>query len=145
MVRGRFPDRGDVVGSLLANAASVSRRIPETVFIAAVLFGLLVVGTAALASPRFWRAQRRASYQRVRDTEHALAKYSSDRHRCPATRDDLVANGYLEPRKINDAWTTSLAYWCSEHGVHVLSAGPDRRFNTDDDITSSTFGDEGAQ
>jgi hypothetical protein len=123
----------------------VLRRIPEAFFIAAVLCLLLVAVTAAVAAPRYRRAQLRVSSRRVQDMERALAKYSRDRHRCPATRDDLVAGGYLEPRKINDAWTTSLAYWCSENGVHVLSAGPDKRFNTGDDITSATFADEAAR
>ncbi len=119
--------------------------MPDAFFIGSVLCGLLVVGSSILTSRCFWRARMRASIQRVRDTERALARYSRDRRRCPATRDDLAAGRYIQRRELDDAWATSVAYWCSGLGIHALSAGPDRLFNTRDDITSATFAEEGPE
>ena len=70
----------------------------------------------------------------VRSIEFALERYWLDHDRCPATKDDLLANGYLSAKELVDPWGRSIAYWCSEDDSSVTSAGPDGVFGTFDDI-----------
>ena len=72
---------------------------------------------------------------RVSDIDQALAAYVVEHRRCPSTRDDLVTDGFIKPVTFVDPWGTSIAYWCSEDRSMVVSAGPDKQFGTDDDIT----------
>jgi len=48
--------------------------------------------------------------------------------------------GSVGPRDFVDPWGTNIVYSCSTEGpetdLEVRSAGPDRLFNTADDITS---------
>ena len=56
---------------------------------------------------------------------------------CPASIDDLTPFMY-RPQTVDD-WGTELELLCGVYyrGAYVRSAGPDRRFNTADDITSN--------
>jgi hypothetical protein len=71
---------------------------------------------------------------RVRTVASALDRYWLEHDRCPATKDDLVANGYLSARDLVDPWGRRIVYWCSEDDSSVTSAGPDGEFGTEDDI-----------
>jgi hypothetical protein len=60
-------------------------------------------------------------------------------NRCPATQDELIERGYLR-RRLVDPWHQSLFFRCEgERDIEVVSAGPDRAFNTTDDLSSRTL------
>lgn len=73
---------------------------------------------------------------RVRAVDHALTLFSIDKLRCPGTRGDLIKAGSVKPADLVDPWGTSIAYWCSDEAARAISAGADRLFGTDDDVTS---------
>ncbi|MDQ3335391.1 MAG: hypothetical protein M4D80_09520 [Myxococcota bacterium] len=56
---------------------------------------------------------------------------------CPASLDDL--SPFMQRPQTFDEWGTALELRCGAYyrGAYVRSAGPDRRFNTVDDITSN--------
>ncbi|HXU74712.1 MAG TPA: hypothetical protein VN947_35695 [Polyangia bacterium] len=69
---------------------------------------------------------------------HALARYGSEHEaQCPRSMKVLVNRGYLaHPAK--DDWGTPIAFTCTspfaaDHAL-VVSAGPDRKLGTRDDI-----------
>ena len=71
---------------------------------------------------------------RVRAVAVGVVQYTLEHNECPGTRDDLVKS--LGEWSLVDPWGTSIAYWCSDDAVNVMSAGPDRIFGTGDDLTS---------
>jgi len=79
----------------------------------------------------------------VRELRDAVTRYRADNGRCPATRNDLTKQKYFPAQAFVDSWGTSIAYFCSGDGTLARSAGPDKRFNTDDDITSASDSDAG--
>ena len=86
--------------------------------------------------PCYRVAQKRVALGRVREIDSALVRYRLERNRCPVSRHDLVVSG-VPPFALTDPWGTSIATWCSEDGPKVTSAGPDKDFNTSDDITNA--------
>ena len=74
--------------------------------------------------------------KRVREIEQAFMTYQIDNGRCPATIDVLVAEKYLHKLSLADPWGTRFAYSCHGFDAEIRSAGPDKFFNTDDDITN---------
>ena len=55
---------------------------------------------------------------------------------CP-THDDLVRDRVIDPQSApDDPWGTRLQIVCTEEGIEVRSAGPDKELGTGDDIPS---------
>ena len=77
---------------------------------------------------------------RVSELVTAVREHSVERRECPATSEPLIDNGYIRAADFVDPWGTSIVYSCSAEGTEadpkVRSAGPDRLFNTADDITN---------
>ena len=73
-----------------------------------------------------------------------IAHYETDLHSYPAAFDlrDLVEHNHCSPEVIIDPWGTPFqavvhsAGTLDNDGVEVISAGPDRRFDTSDDLTT---------
>jgi hypothetical protein len=62
---------------------------------------------------------------------------------CPASIVDLATNVGLKAGDADDAWGTQLKMLCGKtlppqlkHGIGVVSAGPDKQFDTADDVRS---------
>ena len=124
-------------------------RIPGAALRAARIFGLLggvaltwasaAFGVMALADNAFvsYRCPSltRTAKLRIREVQSALAQYQIDQNRCP-TPGDLI-DEIRHPGSLVDPWSTSIAYWCHGEDVEVRSAGPDKLFSTDDDITNA--------
>ena len=112
------------------------RRLNLIAFVAANVGAVVVLFFLCVALPSHRRAQANVARERVRQIDAALASYRGERRRCPATASELAANAHLAPGTFQDPWDTSIAYWCSDRGATVTSAGPDRMFNTDDDLAN---------
>jgi hypothetical protein len=115
-----------------------ARRIDLTVFVIANVGAIIALVLLCVTLPCYRAAQKGLARGRVREIDSALVRYRLERNRCPVTRHDLVARG-VPPFAFTDPWGTSIATWCSEHGPHVMSAGPDKVFNTSDDIASEPW------
>jgi len=76
----------------------------------------------------------RMAHRRILDVESGITRHQIVENRCP-TPGDLIRESYTHPRDLVDPWGTSIAYWCHGEDVEVRSAGPDKLFNTADDIT----------
>ena len=126
----RSPEPANVIGRFCAIACGLAL----TWICAAV--GLSILTTHSCAGGKVHNVHGRAR-NTVRGIDQALTMYLMDRKRCPATRDDLVADGYADARDFVDPWGTSVAFWCSEDLQTVRSAGPDQIFDTIDDVTNA--------
>jgi general secretion pathway protein G len=108
------------------------------VMIVLALIGLIAAVVGNGIYQRFLEARIRATRVQVRDLVGNVQAAMLDDGTCP-TIDALVARQLLRefPR---DAWGTPLVLRCpSEHGkdpVDVVSAGPDKKADTPDDIES---------
>jgi len=95
-------------------------------------FGLFIV-----TAPTYGGGRVRLAKTGVRQIEQAFLEYQIDNGRCPATIDVLVAEKYLRKQGLVDPWGTHFAYGCHGLDAESRSAGPDKAFNTDDDIASA--------
>ena len=93
------------------------------------------IGLFWLTAPHGGPSRQRVAQWRVTELRDAVVIYQIERGRCPATRDDLIANRYINPRGLVDPWGTGIAFWCAADDAAATSAGPDRTFATWDDIT----------
>jgi hypothetical protein len=72
----------------------------------------------------------------ISDVEQALMQYRIDNNRCPTGNDDLIRGQYIYTAALVDPWGTAIAYSCSlKEEPRARSAGPDRIFDTPDDVT----------
>lgn len=110
-------------------------------------FGAILCGIAftwTCAAYGIMRVTAHTCGDRVRPAERkvfaiveALNRYQMDNNEsCPATRDDLIAGGYLSASVLLDPWGRSIAYWCTDEDAGAMSAGPDGLFGTADDVNS---------
>jgi hypothetical protein len=143
--------RSLTVGSRLAKSPGMLERfrMPGPALGAARLFGLLA-GVAftwacaafgvmalidnALVSYRC-PAPTKMATQRILEVQSGLAQHQITESRCP-TPGDLISGKYMHPGSLVDPWGTGIAYWCHGEDLEIRSAGPDKLFNTDDDITN---------
>ena len=116
----------------------------DMALIGAIMCGILVTWAAAgfgyqtfrpgTCSGRSWSVNR----DRVGEIASGIATYQIDNDRSPCpTRDDLIEQKYVARGALVDPWGTSITFHCMPNGdVIVRSAGADRLFHTDDDVTN---------
>lgn len=110
-----------------------------------IVLAAILVGQAGAAEYIWLSTKRRAgmithTQWRIHDFKEVLVHYGVDHaDQCPRSMSVLVAHGYLG-RPLTDYWGTALAFTCtspySTDDSLVVSAGPDRKFGTRDDIRS---------
>jgi len=76
--------------------------------------------------------------RRVSTVAHAVTHYWLDHDRCPTKASDLIANGYVDARSLEDPWGGRIEFFCSDETASARSDGPDRAFGTSDDIMSES-------
>ena len=76
----------------------------------------------------------RYAVSRVRAIDNAIAQYRLDRNECPRTAAALIEGGYADARNFTDPWGTAISFRCGVAEDVVISAGPDRAFDTPDDV-----------
>jgi hypothetical protein len=60
--------------------------------------------------------------------------FMAERGYCPKPQELVDAQIFPKERPLRDRWGTPYQITCAQEGATVVSAGPDRSFNTDDDI-----------
>ncbi len=98
----------------------------------------LISGVVAVAVVKHLdTARKEATHQSALTLRTAAMTYRMQRSdaQCP-TVEDLVADEAIDQAsKTKDAWDQAFAITCDERGgIHVASAGPDKKSGTDDDI-----------
>ena len=99
-------------------------------------FGLLASYVIVTGGGCHMRSQVKPALHQVRAIESAVSWYQIDHDRCPKTKDDLIANGYVDRKTFDDPWSTPIRFTCDTDDVRVSSAGADRVFGTWDDVTT---------
>jgi general secretion pathway protein G len=105
---------------------------------------LVVLGIIALLSgvvaiaviKHFEHARIETTHQSALTLRNAAMTYRMTHtdDECP-TLEKLVADDAIDQAsKAKDAWDRSFEISCDEHGIHVASAGPDKKPGTPDDI-----------
>jgi len=122
----------------------IRQCLRDMALIGAIMCGILVTWTTAALGYQLFRPGichgRSWSLARSRLMEIAtgIATYKIDNGRaaCP-TWDDLIGRSYVARGVVTDPWGTSNTFHCAANGdVVIRSAGPDRLFHTDDDISN---------
>jgi hypothetical protein len=75
--------------------------------------------------------------RRVWEVSDAATMYMIENSGCAPTLDALVTGGYLDRHDVRDPWGSELRLLCTyahDRGDEVVSAGPDKEFDTADDI-----------
>ncbi len=76
----------------------------------------------------------------ARATRNAAFQFEAERGHCPSTHDELVRGGYLDRSSVRDPWGTNIVFLCASWPEDTLvfarSAGPDRIFDTADDVST---------
>lgn len=101
----------------------------------AIRLGVIAAGSRGCHGSPWWRAELE-----VKATRDAVLQFAIDHGRCPSTRDELTREHYLWSGNVRDPWGTGVAFLCASSPddtvVSVRSAGPDRTFDTADDIVA---------
>jgi len=108
-------------------------------YVCTVALILLVPAIAWLVQPHGWVYQR-DTRMIMRELESALVHYELEHEdRCPTSLDALFEERILA-RPPRDQWGRRFWFRCpsrhQDYGADVVSAGPDGRFETADDLTS---------
>lgn len=86
------------------------------------------------AAPHGCGSTVRFAQTRVIALRDAVATYQIETGRCPTTSYELIAGRYIKPAGLIDNWGTGIRVSCTDDQVRVMSAGPDHRFGTADDV-----------
>lgn len=97
-------------------------------------FGVMALIDNAFVSYRC-PAPTKVAKRRILEVRSGITQHQIVEYRCP-TPGDLIRGKYTYPGSLVDPWGTSIAYWCHGEDVEIRSAGPDKLFNTADDITN---------
>ena len=129
------PERTDVHSLVLILAHTLAVTASAFVLLAAA--GILLLGAASRFLPRYGCGggieQARTDAQSVRSAvEMYLAQNPSAA--CP-TVSQLVSERTLSAQtRASDPWENAFEITCSGEDIRVVSAGPDGRMNTEDDV-----------
>lgn len=122
--------------ALRASAAKGMSLIEILVVLA--IMGLIMGGVAVVAGDAFSGAQGDTAKNDITQLVSNVEMYKiKKRGKCPKSVEALKAAGVIR-RANKDPWGTDYKIACpGEHGaVDISSAGPDKQFDTEDDIKS---------
>ncbi|HVI03497.1 MAG TPA: type II secretion system protein GspG [Enhygromyxa sp.] len=107
------------------------------ILVVLAIIALLSTGVAILANKAWVRSQTKIAAKEVAVLSQAVEAFQLERGRCPKDTRELVSEGIIKQLK-GDPWGTPYAFTCpGEHAeFDIASAGKDREFGTDDDVTS---------
>lgn len=103
-----------------------------------VIIGLLIAGAAVSLRGTAKRAKIKTTETRLTTISNALGEYNLNENQYPTTLQDLVTADYLEDKPLEDSWGQDLIYSVPSvregKDFDLISKGPDKQYNTADDI-----------
>ncbi|MBX3233666.1 MAG: prepilin-type N-terminal cleavage/methylation domain-containing protein [Labilithrix sp.] len=118
----------------LRRLASRGVTLIEILIVLAIV-GLIAGGVAVVAIPKYAEAQKKQAKNDVLAIHPVAEKYRVDHPGSCVTVEQLKAEKELSPgSKITDPWDTPYKINCADDETYVLSAGPDKKEGTADDI-----------
>jgi general secretion pathway protein G len=136
----------DVLNSTTLRLASWLKHVPKRrargvtlieVLIVVAIIAMVASGVAVFALPRFKEAQIKQAETGARVVRTAVQQWQSANNEtsCP-TISQLVQEKHLDPgQNTNDPWGNAYSLTCSDDEVTVVSAGPDKKKGSKDDIS----------
>ena len=106
------------------------------ILIVLAIVGLIAGGVAVVAVPKYQEAQKKQAQTDARTIHPAAEKYRVDHtgEGCPTVELLREKKELSQASKITDPWDTPYKILCGEEDVQVMSFGPDKKENTNDDI-----------
>ena len=120
--------------SNLRRAASRGVTLIEILIVLAIV-GLIAGGVAVVAVPKYQESQKNQAKIDARTIHPVAEKYKVDHPGTCPTVEQLRAEKELSAAsKITDPWDTPYKIVCGDDDIYVMSFGPDKKENTNDDI-----------
>ena len=107
------------------------------VLIVVAILAMVAGGVAAFALPKFKEAQKSQAETGARVMRTAIQQWqaANSESTCPSIS-QLVQEKHIDPgQSTNDPWSQPYTFVCSDDEVTVVSAGPDKKKGTKDDIS----------
>lgn len=103
-----------------------------------VIIGLLIAGAAVSLRGVAKRAKIRTTETRLTTISAALSEYNLNVNEYPVSLEELITADYLEDKPLEDSWGEKLIYvvpsFREGKEFDLISKGPDKQYNTNDDI-----------
>lgn len=120
--------------SQLRRAASRGVTLIEILIVLAIV-GLIAGGVAVVAVPKYQESQKNQAKIDARTIHPVAEKYKVDHPGVCPTVEQLRAEKELSAAsKVTDPWDSPYKIICGDDDIMVLSFGPDKKENTNDDI-----------
>ena len=88
-------------------------------------------------------SKHRIARMRLGEIMQGLQEFEiNNNNRCPTSYDELRERRYITSQSLRDPWGTAYEIRCSGWAFHVRSAGPDRTFDTGDDVAGELSASE---
>ncbi len=103
-----------------------------------VILGLLLAVAAVNFAGAAERSKIKVTRSKLQVIKSQIVSYQIANSVFPETMDVLVQAKYLEGDKLKDAWNSDFYYKIrpeARDGYELISAGPDRAFETEDDLS----------
>ncbi len=116
------------------------------VLIVVAILAMVAGGVAVFALPKYKEAQIKNAETGARVIRQAVQQWqaSNNETTCP-TISQLLQEKHLDPgQNTNDPWGQAYAPSCSDDDVTIVSAGPDKKKGTKDDISVPKAASAGA-
>ncbi len=118
----------------LRRALSRGVTLIEILIVLAIV-GLIAGGVAVVAVPKYQESQKNQAKIDARTIHPVAEKYKVDHPGVCPTVEQLRAEKELSAAsKITDPWDSPYKIVCGDEDIMVLSFGPDKKENTNDDI-----------
>lgn len=105
------------------------------ILIVLAIVGLIAGGVAVVAVPKYQESQKNQAKIDARTIHPVAEKYRVDHPGVCPTVEQLRAEKELSAAsKITDPWDTPYKIICGDEDIVVMSAGPDKKEGTPDDI-----------
>ena len=105
------------------------------ILIVLAIVGLIAGGVAVVAVPKYQESQKNQAKIDARTIHPVAEKYKVDHPGVCPTVEQLRAEKELSAAsKVTDPWDSPYKIICGDDDIMVLSFGPDKKENTNDDI-----------
>lgn len=118
----------------LRRAVSRGVTLIEILIVLAIV-GLIAGGVAVVAVPKYQESQKNQAKIDARTIHPVAEKYKVDHPgQCPTVEQLRAEKELSAASKITDPWDTPYKIVCGDEDLYVVSFGPDKKENTNDDI-----------
>ena len=116
-------------------AASRGVTLIEILIVLAIV-GLIAGGVAVVAVPKYAEAQKKQAQTDARTIHPAAEKYRVDHpgEQCPTVELLRDKKELSQASKVTDPWDSPYKILCGDEDIQIVSFGPDKKENTNDDI-----------